>query len=250
MGSENTTKFGPIGVILAAARSGQLDVDGSETPAALLRIGSETIIGRNVRLLAEAGIRRFVVVTGAHQDRIHKHVGRIFPGVNVRFVFNTQYEATRDRESLLTASALIAESSFLAVDADTVFDARLLRKILEDPDRDIIVAAESAPSLDDRPRLDVDRSGRVTEVLAAGQEADGAFFYAGMERITKATASILLEEFSCAGRQIRLYGDLWQHAHRAVIRKGIHLQAMRVAPAELIRVTDSSDHLRAQERFG
>ena len=75
-----------VGVVLAAGRSERLARVTGGGSKALVRVGGLALVGRAVRTLLRAGLRRVVVVVGYQAGPVAAVVDRLAPG-RVRAVF-------------------------------------------------------------------------------------------------------------------------------------------------------------------
>src|SRR5438445_11238896 len=85
-----------VGVVLAAGRSERLARVTGGGSKALVRVGGLTLVGRAVRTLLGAGLRRVVAVVGYQGGPVAAGVGRLAPG-RVRAVFAERWELGNGR---------------------------------------------------------------------------------------------------------------------------------------------------------
>src|SRR6266571_4225280 len=118
-----------VGVILAAGRSERLARVTGGGSKALVRVGGLALVGRAVRTLLGAGLRRVVVVVGYQAGPVAAVVDRLAPG-RVRAVFAERWELGNGA-SLAGAEPLVAgEGLFVLVTADHLFGEGALDPLL------------------------------------------------------------------------------------------------------------------------
>jgi CDP-L-myo-inositol myo-inositolphosphotransferase len=118
-----------VGVVLAAGRSERLARVTGGGSKALVRVGGLALVGRAVRTLLRAGLRRVVVVVGYQAGPVAAVVDRLAPG-RVRAVFAERWELGNGA-SLAAAEPLVAgEGLFALVTADHLFGEGALDQLL------------------------------------------------------------------------------------------------------------------------
>ena len=113
-------------IILAAGVGKRLD----RTSKPLLKFKGKTLIERNVSNLLEAGMKNIVVVTGYQEGELKRIVRKKFGRANIRFVSNPAYEQSGSGYSLLLAEKIFAKNDFMLMDADILYDKRILNFLL------------------------------------------------------------------------------------------------------------------------
>ncbi len=118
--------------MLAAGRGTRLsNHDDGVLPKALLRFGGMTLLARHIENLRALGVDELVLVVGYRADDIVAELDALGAGDFVRPLHNPDFERG-SLVSLWTArEALGAGVPVLVMDADVLYDARLLRKLVE-----------------------------------------------------------------------------------------------------------------------
>ena len=113
-------------LIPAAGRGARLDLPG--TPKPLVEVGGEPLIVRLLKQMADAGIRRAVVVTGYRGRRIVRALsGRSDLNLELEFVDNPMWR--RGLAGSILAARNHFTGPFLLSMADHVFDRQLIRRM-------------------------------------------------------------------------------------------------------------------------
>src|SRR6476646_9805346 len=93
-------------VILCAGGGTRLRPLTDDRPKALIDVGGETILGRAVRLLLAAGVRRLVVATGYRAEAVRASLARC--EAEVIFCHNVDFERTQNSVSLYRCGDALA----------------------------------------------------------------------------------------------------------------------------------------------
>jgi choline kinase len=120
-------------LLLAAGTGTRLRPVTADAPKCLTTVAGHSILGRVVDNLRAAGFGRLVVVIGYQGDRIREFLQHNAGGLQIDFVYNSEYRTTNNIYSLWLARQQIRES-FLLVESDLVFDASMLGGMLH-PDK-------------------------------------------------------------------------------------------------------------------
>lgn len=81
-------------LILAAGLGSRMGKITEKRPKCMVKIGDETIIGRQLRQLAEAGIYEVVITTGAHEEMLVTYCQKLGLPLSLTFVNNPRYRET------------------------------------------------------------------------------------------------------------------------------------------------------------
>jgi choline kinase len=178
-------------VILAAGRGYRLrDVTGDH-PKCLARIGSCTLLERQIRSLRACGVDSIAVVAGFHADDVRRACG---PSIDV--VVNEQHESTNSLYSMWLARNLLTEG-FVVLNCDVLFHDQLLWDLLTAQDEDalLMAAARGRAYSDEEMKIRV-RAGRVTAIAKTidAAEADGE--NVGIAKFGESGARLLVEEMT------------------------------------------------------
>jgi choline kinase len=110
-------------VILAAGRGGRLRGAAGDRPKCLARIGTKTLVERQIHELRTAGLDDVVVVAGYHAADVGSVCGA------AEIVHNTRYATTNSLYSLWLTRDLLADG-FVVLNGDVLFHPQLLSDLL------------------------------------------------------------------------------------------------------------------------
>jgi 2-aminoethylphosphonate-pyruvate transaminase len=116
-------------VILTAGEGGRLAPITQTLPKALLPIGSESILARQIRQLYRVGVTEIVLVIGYEGEAIREHVAALPLPVQIHFVENEQFMTTSTAYSALLAGPFVAGDDFYLLDGDVIVEDSLMRAI-------------------------------------------------------------------------------------------------------------------------
>lgn len=114
-------------VILAAGFGRRLSQPGeTPPPKCLLQFGGQTLLERHLKLLRQAGIEDVVIAVGYQPAQIEAELDRLHWQPRPRLVLNERYELGSVLTAHCVAAALTAGGDVLLMDADVLYDGRML----------------------------------------------------------------------------------------------------------------------------
>jgi choline kinase len=117
-------------VILAAGQGMRLRSVVDDRPKGLIEVGGETLVGRSVRLLRDAGIARITIVIGYRAERYRSFAA----GQNdITLVVNDDYATSGSMTSLATALEAAPSDAALILESDILYERRALSALVEAP---------------------------------------------------------------------------------------------------------------------
>lgn len=121
-------------IILAAGQGTRIRSAHGECPKCLIRFDHSgwTILDQQIEGLFSAGIADIGIVVGYEKDQIIRHVTRNYRGQlhRFRFIENPAFAATNNIYSLWVARTWLKGSSIAVLNADVVFDGRILPRAI------------------------------------------------------------------------------------------------------------------------
>ncbi len=178
-------------VILGAGQGKRLLPLTEHVPKALLDIGGRSLVGRQIDAFAACGIREFVVITGYGTDVMEDRLAAIAQegGLDIRTVYNPFFAVADNLASCWMAREEMT-GEFIQVNGDNVFQAGLVRSLLEQSSGEITVAINRKDNYDGddmKVMLDGERMteiGKTLPVEAVDAEAIGFYVFkrGGAER--------------------------------------------------------------------
>lgn len=120
-------------IILAAGIGKRLGTDVDRPPKWLLEFGGQTLLQRHLDSLERCGVRRLVVGLGYRAERVEAALASHCGALQIETVHNPDYR----RGSIVTLwtlrEHLMQGDEILLMDADVLYDGRLLQRLLDSP---------------------------------------------------------------------------------------------------------------------
>jgi L-glutamine-phosphate cytidylyltransferase len=134
-------------VILSAGQGKRLLPLTADTPKCLVSIDGRSLIEWQINELAKCGIERVTVVVGYHAGRIEQLLHRRYDSHKIQTLFNPTYSWADNLFSCWAARTEMTED-FVLLNGDTLFEAAVLNRLLETPDRPVTVATHKKSHYD------------------------------------------------------------------------------------------------------
>jgi choline kinase len=190
--------------MLAAGVGRRLGMAEDAPPKALLRFNGESLLKRHLDLLADFGLLDLTLVVGHRASAIEAELGALGARDRVRTCFNPDYR----RGSLLSLwrlrEVLTAGEAVLYMDADVLYDWRLMERLLRSPHANCILIDRNFEA--DADLVDVRvRNGRIVAfdkgVPPADDDIRGEWIgFAHFDAGTAATLARAVEGYVRSGR--------------------------------------------------
>jgi choline kinase len=209
--------------MLAAGVGTRLDKDGQAPPKALLRFAGESLLQRHLDILAHFGLFDVTLVVGHRADEIRRELAMLGTD-RVETRFNPDYRIS----SLLSLWALrdvfAAGESVLYMDADVLYDWRLLARLLEAPQQDCLLVDRASSDSEEALKVCI-QEGRVVDFHKRIQATDYDCLaeWVGFARFGAASAARLVEaiqSYVAAGRTDVIYEEPMRDLILAADREG------------------------------
>ena len=114
----------------------------SDQPKCMTEISArETILSRQLRLLAEAGVRDVVMTTGYFDQVLMSYCRGLETGLNLTFVNNPRYAETNYIYSIYCAREHLRGQELLLMHGDLVFEPSVLAEIMASPESSVKVSS-------------------------------------------------------------------------------------------------------------
>ena len=118
-------------IILAAGRGIRLQLpEDSQLPKCLLRFGGMTLLERHLRMLKNCGVSEVVLALGFRHELVLAELERLAWTPPPEIVLNMNFELGSVLTVHAVAEALTRGGDVLLMDADVLYDERMLRALL------------------------------------------------------------------------------------------------------------------------
>ena len=129
-------------LILNSGMGSRMGVLTSEHPKCMTEVSSrETILSRQLRQLAEAGIREVVMTTGLFDSVLVNYCQSLELPLHISFIKNPVYQETNYIYSIYCAREELKNDDILLMHGDLVFENRVLDAVLENADSCMTVSS-------------------------------------------------------------------------------------------------------------
>jgi UDP-N-acetylglucosamine diphosphorylase / glucose-1-phosphate thymidylyltransferase / UDP-N-acetylgalactosamine diphosphorylase / glucosamine-1-phosphate N-acetyltransferase / galactosamine-1-phosphate N-acetyltransferase len=118
-------------VILAGGAGTRIAPLAVNKPKPMFRIMGKPLVQHVIEAMKDAGVREFIVVVGHESEKVKEFLGD-GSALRVKVRYTIQEEALGMANALLTAEGLIKkEEQFLVVNANDIFEPKLIRSMIE-----------------------------------------------------------------------------------------------------------------------
>ena len=218
----------PMAVILADGIGSRLSTMTDSRAKCILSVGGSAILERTIRNCLSCGISQFVLVLGHRADEIQHFVTKAFRGVRVTYLINDRYRDTNTCYALGMAASTIGSSEFIRIDADVVFDARILRQITDSDFPYVLCIDSTGTRMTGQMNVIVDEQKHVLDVGTAVDPELAHGVSIGIEKISSKMAPLLFAEITLMMENAaNLRADL-EAACARLVKKGTVIHALDI----------------------
>lgn len=148
--------------MMAAGAGSRLDPGRKAPPKVLLRFGGASLLQRHVEILRYFGFRELVMVVGYRAEEIVREVREIGAEDFVRLLPNPHYRDGSLGSLWLLAQEFAADDPSVLMDADVLYDHRLMDRLLRSPYLNCLLLDREVGEDDDPLRVCI-REGRIVD---------------------------------------------------------------------------------------
>lgn len=135
-------------IILAAGMGSRFQPEPLPYPKSLLQFGAKSLLARSIENLAWAGCDAVTVVAGYRAELIEHEVERlkpVLPGLEIGVRYNPNYKGG-SAGSVVCAADVLESRVTLMLDADILYDRRILLRIVQAADENVILVEQKESS--------------------------------------------------------------------------------------------------------
>lgn len=218
-------------VILAAGVGSRL---GNPFPKSLsLLPGGERILGRQIRIFREAGIREIMVVVGFKKELIMEE----FPDVD--FCYNPVFYLTNTSKSLLRGLEYMSDDVIWA-NGDVVFDEESIELLLNHKGSCVLV--DKSECGDEEVKYKTGSGGNIVEISKIVQNGEGEAV--GINKIAQADLPAFVNCLRACDDS-----DYFERAIELGIGQGMQFDALDISEYRCIEVDFEEDLIKARHMF-
>ena len=153
----------PPAIILAAGRGRRLAGGADQPPKALLEFGGKTLLQRHLELLEQAGAGPVSLVVGYRRAAIEAELARLGRTDTIELIDNPDWQQGSVVSLDRAAGVLRAGVPVLLMDADVIYDHRLLARLLHSPHENALLLDREIEPGDEPVRICVAGTRRIVD---------------------------------------------------------------------------------------
>lgn len=149
-------------IICAAGQGKRLRPYTNEVPKCLVKVSGKRILEYMLDNISSCGIKEAVIVIGYKAEKFRKIMGTRYKGCAIKYYVNKDYDKTDNMYSLWMAKDEIDEG-YVFFNADILFNASILKNLIEEPHPDCIVVDGNAKLQATSMKVKVERN-KIAEI--------------------------------------------------------------------------------------
>jgi choline kinase len=245
----NEANRAPKAVILAAGIGARLRPYTEGCHKSLLPVGGSAILERVIRNCLSCGMSQFVLVLGHREEQIRKFIDKSFRGIRVTYITNDMYRTSGDAYSLMLASPVIGVAEFIVLDADEVFDVKVLRRLLDDDSPNALCVDRSTRFGKDDTRVILDEYLAVLGICQSEELDSLAGIPLGMQKIGARTAQVFFDELKKSTRDVARQSESRFATYQRLLTGGVAFKAIDVTDLNWADIDTPQDYAEAELLF-
>lgn len=229
-------------VILAAGISSRLRPITDTLPKSLLVLGGKSILHRMLEALHHSGLQHCVIVTGYHRELIERSVHTMNMPLQIHFTFNPLFESTNNNYSLWAAQSNVVGQEMLLLDADILFDERILKRLLDSPHENALVIRRSTDLGCEEVKVELDPADRLVHIgkTVTREHATGESI--GIEKFSRTATERL---FGILDRR-KNRNEFYEASFQELVDQGTEIFAVDTAGYPCIEIDTKEDLEKAE----
>jgi choline kinase len=237
------------GLILAAGRGTRIRSVHGERPKCLIRLNDngDTILDQQIENLLSAGVSDIGIVVGYEMEQILEHVRRRHRGSlhRIHSFSNPLFAETNNIYSLWLARDWLKGDSFVCLNADVVFDARVLTVALNSR-RPITMTVD--PEWRDETMKVIVKEGKIVRMSKGIPREEFSGTYLGITAFSAAIHSQFFRNVEALIESGRV-NDFFNTAVQQLADEGVHVSLSPTCGLPWAEIDDPGDLQFAREHI-
>ncbi len=225
-------------VLLAAGISSRLRPLTDRTPKSLLPVGGKPLLQRTLEILQRSGVQRCIVVTGYLHEILEAFVQSLTLELEITFVHNPLFSSTNNNYSLWLSHSALNGDAMLLLDADILFDQRILNRLLESPHADALVMRRSNELGREEIKVELSSNDRVVRIGKEVEPQKAAGESLGIEKFSATAAQTLFETL---GRR-KDRNEFYEASFQEIIDAGAEIYAVESGGFPCMEIDTPEDY--------
>ena len=235
-------------VILAAGCATRLRPYSDDTPKTLLPVGGVPILRRTITNLLRVGFDQFVIGTGYLEHMVREAVAGWFPGLDVTYVSNPDYQTTNNAFSLLLTREHVEDDGFILLDGDVVFDVSVVEELVERGPDCLAVRSVGEIGLEE-VKVTADNEDRVLAIGKHVPVRSAMGESVGIELFSAASSRRLFAALHQRVRENGLVNEYYEAAFQQIIDGGVTLYGVDIGSMYATEIDTVEDLMAANEQL-
>jgi len=235
-------------VILAAGCATRLRPHSDDTPKTLLPVGGVPILRRTITNLLRVGFDQFVIGTGYLEHMVRDAVESWFPGLDVTFVTNHEFQSTNNAYSLLLMREHVETSGFILLDGDVVFDVGVVEELVDRGPDCLAVRSVGEIGLEE-VKVTADNEDRVLAIGKHVPVRSAMGESVGIELFSAAASKRLFAALYQRVRDQGLVNEYYEAAFQQIIDEGSTLYGVDIGSMYATEIDTIEDLMAANTRL-
>jgi choline kinase len=211
-------------ILYVAGRANRLGALAATRNKVLLEFDGKSLLERHLMLLEKVGVPRLHVVTGHLRQTLQAEFPQLEARYKVKIIehFNPDYTEGSVLSMHASLPALVnVASHVLIMDGDVLYDGRMLQRLIQSPERTVLLVDQDYSTIDDDPVMVPVRNGRPFEFLKKWKgEADFVGESVGFFKVHRDDLPALIRE-TCARTVGSARSESYDEVLRAMVKEGL-----------------------------
>ena len=236
------------GIILAAGVASRLRPLTDNTPKCLLEVGGKPILQRTIDNLIENSIKDLIIVTGYLKEQIEEFVKKVYPSLNVKFLYNENFDSTNNIYSLWLAKESLKNEDFILLDSDIIFDGKIISLLIESGYSNCLALKTGTNLGNEEIKVKVRSDNSILEISKEVPPEEAAGESIGIEKFSKELGEKLFAHLDRMITKEGLSNVFYEAAFQRAINSGEKIFAVPVKDYFCVEI-DFREDLREAEKF-
>jgi choline kinase len=230
------------GVILAAGIASRLRPLTDSVPKSLLEVGGVPLLQRTLTALRHEGIKDVVIVTGYRHDMIERFVSSVHLDQDISFVYNRHFGTTNNNYSLWLSKPHVLGRDMVMLDADILFDQRILSALVGAPQADALVVRRTNQLGAEEVKVECDAEGFVLHIGKNIDPRTAIGESLGIERFSGSTTKLL---YAALDRRKDI-NEFYEASFQEVVENGAEIYCVDSGGLPCLEIDTREDFKAAQ----
>ena len=194
------------------------------------------------------GFDQFVIGTGYLEHMVRDAVGAWFPGIDVTYVTNAEYQSTNNAYSLLLMRDHVEHDGFILLDGDVVFDVSVVEELVDRGPDCLAVRSVGEIGLEE-VKVTADNQDRVLAIGKHVPVRSAMGESVGIELFSAASSRRLFAALHHRVSDLGLVNEYYEAAFQQIIDEGSTLYGVDIGSMYATEIDTIDDLMAANTRL-